>query len=253
MTEPTMPSPHGESDPRTDVPPLAKVENTSVWEDFIDIFYAPSKVFARRANSGFFIPMMVVTLMTGILFLVNSGVMSQVMDAEMARGMARSPQKLTPEQMASVTKVTEVFSKIAAFVFMPIGIFFTGLALWLCGKIVGARQTFRQALMVSSYAFVPRVLESVIVSVQGLLLDPSTFNGRWRVTLGVGRFLDPDTTSPLLLALLGRVDVFTIWVTVLLAIGLSVTAGIPRSKAAVAAALVWVAGALPLIIQALRQ
>jgi hypothetical protein len=89
--------------------------------------------------------------------------------------------------------------------------------------------------------------------VQGLLLDPATLNGRFRLSLGVGRFLDPDTASPVLLALLGRVDVFTIWITVLLAIGLSVTGRIPRSRAAVAAAIVWVAGALPQLLGALRS
>jgi hypothetical protein len=54
------------------------------------------------------------------------------------------------------------------------------------------------------------------------------------------------------LALLGRIDVFTIWVTILLAIGLSVTGKIPRSRAAIAAAVVWLVGALPSLLQALR-
>jgi hypothetical protein len=143
-------------------------------------------------------------------------------------------------------------AKIGAFVFVPIGIFLTGLMLWVCGKLVEAKQTLGQATMVSSFAFMPRAVEGLVVALQGLWLDPSTFNGRWRVSLGVGRFLDPDATSPALVALLGRLDVFTIWVTVLLAIGLAVTAKIPRSRAAVAAAIVWVLGAAPLLLQASR-
>jgi hypothetical protein len=66
----------------------------------------------------------------------------------------------------------------------------------------------------------------------------------------VGRFFDPETTSPALLALLGRIDVFTIWVTVLLVIGLSVTGKIPRAKAAIAGVIVWFLGAVPLLLQA---
>jgi hypothetical protein len=114
---------------------------------------------------------------------------------------------------------------------------------------VDAKQTLRQATMVAAFAFLPRVIEAVAVAVQGLVLDPSTIDGRWRVSLGVGRFFDPDTTSPALLAFLGRIDVFTIWVTVLLAIGLAVTGKIPRARAAVAAAIVWLLGALPLLLQ----
>ena len=227
-------------------------ERASVWEDFIDIFYAPSTVFARRAASGFFLPMVVVTLATGALFLLNTNVWSQVMDAEMTRALARQGQNLTPDQLQKARAVGGVISKVGVLVFIPIGIFFTGLALWLVGKLFEAKERFGQALMVASYAYVPRVLEGIATSIQGLLLDPSTFTGRWKVSLGLGRFLDPDTASPLLLALIGRVDVFTIWVTVLLAIGLAVVGRIPRSRAALAGVLVWVLGAVPALLQARR-
>ena len=224
--------------------------NASRWEDFIDIFYAPSAVFARRATSGFFLPMLVVTLLTGALYIMNSGVWSQVMDAETSRALARQSQQLTEEQMQAMRGFTETMAKVGAFIFVPVGIFLTGLMLWVCGKFVDAKQTVGQATMVASFAFMPRVVEALVVAVQGLVLDPGTFDGRWRVSLGVGRFFDPDATSPALLAFLGRIDVFTIWVTVLLAIGLAVTGNIPRARAAIAAAIVWVLGALPLLLQA---
>ena len=235
-----------------DSPSRAPEPTASRWEDFIDIFYAPSTVFARRATSGFFLPMLVVTVLAGALYLLNSGVWSPIMDAELTRSLARQPQQLTPEQLQRVRGVTETMTKIGAFIFMPVGIFLTGLMLWACGKLVEAKQTVGQAVMVSAFAFLPRVVEGLAVSVQGLLLDPSTFDGRGRVSLGVGRFLDPDTTSPVLLSVLGRLDVFTIWVTVLLAIGLAVTGKIPRSRAVIAAAIVWVLGAVPLLLQAGR-
>src|SRR5688500_7351713 len=40
-------------------------EKAGVWEDFIDIFYAPSSVFARRANASVWPPLLVVTLLVG--------------------------------------------------------------------------------------------------------------------------------------------------------------------------------------------
>jgi hypothetical protein len=82
---------------------------------------------------------------------------------------------------------------------------------------------------------------------------PDRLDGRFRISLGIGRFLDPNTTSPILVALLGRVDLFTIWVTVLLAIGLSTTGAISRGRAFLAAPLIWAAGAIPIVFQALRQ
>lgn len=248
------PSDRGAVDPGVASTPSAAP--ASWWEDFVDIFYAPSQVFARRVNSGFGVPMLVVTVLVAILAVVNSGVMQPIMDAEFARSTAaamRQNPSLTPEMMAKGRAFGEGIAKFGALIFMPIGIFLTGLVLWLVGKIVDARETLAAAIMVAAYAYVPRVLEGVLAGVQGLLLDPSTLNGRFKLSLGVGRFLDPDTASPVALALLGRVDVFTIWVTVLLAIGLSVTGRIPRSRAAVAAAIVWLCGALPQLLTALRS
>lgn len=226
------------------------------WEDFIDIFHAPSQVFARRERAGFGIPMLVVTVVLALLATANSGVLQPIIDAEFTRGTAaamRQNPQLTPEMMQKGRAFSEAIARYGAVVFVPVGIFLTGLALWLCGKLVDATEPLAAAVMVAAYAFLPRILEGILVGVQGLIVDPATLTGRFRLSLGLGRFLDPDSASPVLLALLGRVDLFTIWVTVLLAIGLSVTGRIPRSRAALAAALVWVLGALPQLMGALRS
>ena len=234
----------------------APVKPASRWEDFIDIFYAPSSVYERRRTSGFGIPMLVVTVLIGVIFIANSGVMQPIMDAEFTRGAAAAMRKnpqLTPEMMEKGRAMGETFAKIGAFIFVPIAVFLTGLALWIVGKFFDAKQTLAAAIMVAAYAYVPRVLESILNGVQGLLMDPASLDGRYRLSLGAGRFLDPNTASPVLLALVGRIDVFTIWVTVLLAIGLAVTGRIPRSKAAIAAVIVWILGALPALLGAARQ
>ena len=232
------------------------INPASRWEDFMDIFYAPASVFARRASSGFGIPMLVVTLLVGLIFVANMGVMQPVMDAEFARSTAAAMKKnpqVTAEQMAQLRAIGEKFGAVFAFVGMPVAIFCVGIMLWIAGKFVDAKQTLAAALMVASYAYLPRVIEGIVTGVQGLLMDPAAMTGRLSVTLGVGRFLDPDVASPLLLAIVGRLDVFTIWVTVLLAIGLSVTGNISRQKAAIAAVVVWMLGALPLLLTALQS
>jgi hypothetical protein len=238
-----------------DVAP-APVKPASRWEDFIDIFYAPSSVYERRRNSGFGIPMLVVTVLIGVIALANSGVMQPIMDAEFTRqsaAMLKKNPQLTPEMLQKGRAFGETIARIGAFVIVPIGIFLTGLVLWIVGKFFDAKQTLAAAIMVTSYAYVPRILEGLAAGLQGLLMDPASLTGRYSISLGLGRFLDPDTASPMLLALLGRVDLFTIWLTVLLAIGLAVTGRIPRSKAAMAAVIVWLVGALPQLLGAARM
>jgi hypothetical protein len=66
-----------------------------------------------------------------------------------------------------------------------------------------------------------------------------------RLTWSTARFFDPDTANAGLLAVLSRFDVFTIWVTVLLGIGVAVIAKVPRSKGYAAAAIAW---AVPTLI-----
>jgi hypothetical protein len=230
-------------------------DRAAVWEDFIDIFYAPSIVFARRARANFWIPFLVVTFVIGALFYLNSGVLQPVMEGEFNRAMAaamRTNPRLTPEMADRFRQTGVRLAQVAGFLFVPIAIFLTGSAVWLIGKLFESKQTYQAALVVAAYAWVPKILEAVLNGLQGLFLDPSQLNGRFRLTLGVGRFFDPDTTSPIFLAFIGRIDLFTIWVTILLAIGLSVTGGISRSRAALAAPLIWAAGALPILFQAFR-
>src|SRR4029079_18305172 len=51
-------------------------ERASVWEDFIDIFFAPANVFRRREHGSWVLPMLVVTLALTILGFTNSGVLT---------------------------------------------------------------------------------------------------------------------------------------------------------------------------------
>ena len=227
----------------------------SLWEDFIDIFISPADVFERRRNSGFFLPLLVFAIVSIVIGVLGHGALQPIFDAEFTRGMASAAKQnpnMTPEAMDKARAFSEKFVPVliglGAFI-MPLMV---GVTLWIVGKFVGAREEIGAACMIAVYSFFPRLLDSVLRVLQALLLDPGKLNGQYRVSLSAARFLDPDSASPVLVALLGRIDLFTIWVTILLAIGLSVVARIPRSRAAVAAAIVWVLGSLPAIVGALR-
>jgi Yip1-like protein len=227
----------------------------AIWEDFVDIFYAPSAVFRRREQGNFFIPLAVITILCGVLFYLNSGTLQPMFDAEFDRQMAaamRQNPNIPPEALDRMRSFAMGFQQVAMFVFLPLAMFGVGVTTWLAGKMVDATETFRAALVVAAYSFAPRIVDSVLYGLQGLFLDPAELDGRFRLSFGIGRFLDPDTVSPVLLAVVGRVDLITIWITVLIAIGLSVTGRIPLRKAAIAAAIVWLVGGLPQILPALR-
>ena len=250
-----MTAPQPEAYTPGDPPSSPPATGAALWEDFMDIFYAPSSVFARRASSGFFWPMLVVSVLVGVIFLADRGVIAPAFDAEFSRSMtvvAKKNAQMTPDQIEIARKFSEKFLPVIIFVGTPITIFFVGLMVWLVGKVMGATQSLSASLMVASYSYIPKILATIVMGILALVSSPETLNGMARLTLGVGHFLDPDTTAPALVAFAARIDVFTIWITVLLAIGLSVTGKIPRSKAVVAGVIIWTLGGLYPLLNALR-
>ncbi|MBA4070921.1 MAG: hypothetical protein C0497_03660 [Gemmatimonas sp.] len=234
----------GMTDIAPESPAPAKV---SLVEDFVDILFSPREVFARREKSGYALVMIIVTLLIGGLAIANSGTMQDLMEAEMARGMAEAMKQnpgMTQEQAALGRKISGYVMTFGAFIVTPVFMFLTGLCAWLTAKMLGGSLKYSAATMIASYSFIPRVVESLTISAQGLLIDTGALTGQFQLSLGVARFLDPEM-SPGLLGLLGRIDVFTLWVTVLFAIGIGVVAKLPRDKVVVAGVMMWAFGALP--------
>ena len=228
----------------------------AIWEDFVDIFYAPSAVFRRREQGNPAIPIVVITLICGVLFFLTSGALQPMFDAEFDRQMSmamRQNPNMPPEAVERMRGFAVRMQQVAMFIFIPIAMLGVSVTTWVAGKLVDAKQTFRAALIVGAYAYAPRIIDQVLHGLQGVFLDPEQMDGRFRLSFGVGRVLDPDTVSPLLLAVVGRIDLITLWITALVAIGVCVTGRIPMKKAAIAAAIVWFVGGLPLIIPALRS
>ena len=226
------------------------------WEDFVDLFYAPASVFARRANSSFWIPMIVTSVLLAATLLLTFNMLSPAFEAEVSRAMAvaaKSNPALTPDAIAQATGLQMKIAKYSSGVFVPIIITIVALALWLSGKIVGAKQSWNAALVVASYAYFPKALEPIVNGVIAMMSNPATLTGRYRVGLGLGRFLDPETASPLLLAVLGRLDVFTLGVTVLIAVGVSVTGRVSRAEGAMVGVIVWLVGAIPTVLPTLMK
>jgi hypothetical protein len=220
-------------------------------EDFIDVFVSPAELFRRRSDGRFGLALLVLVALTAILFFATRSAMQPIMDAEFARAMAG--RNLTPEQVEAGRKMAGTFGAVGIIVGTPLAAFLLGVAVLLAGRMVGARVTYAQATTIGTFALFPKVIGGAVGGIQALLLDESKLNSVQSVALGVGRFLDPDRTGAALLAFVGRIEVFTIWVTILIAIGLREMGKIPAGQAAIAAVVVWFLGALPTVLPALLR
>lgn len=227
----------------------------SLWEDFVDIFYSPSSVFERRADGKFGLPLLILIVSAVVLFFLTKNAMQPIMDAEFARNSAAAMRKnpnLTAEQLAGGRAFFEKLGPIFFAVILTISVIGAGLVLWLVGKLFDAKESVAAAIMIATYSEVPRLVQILVNAAQALFMSPESLNAANSVGFNLARFMDPDKASPTLIALGSRVDLFTIWVTVLLAIGLHVLGKIPKRQAYIAAAIVWLIGALPAVLGALR-
>lgn len=235
--------------------PRSAAKPATRWDDYLEIFFNPSAVFRRREGTNPFLPLLVLVVVGMVLYFATRSAMQPVMEAEFTRGMAQTMEQnpqITAEQMEQGREMSQRFMPIIIGVMTFIIPLLVGVVLWLVAKGAGSVATLTSAIVVAVFAYFPRLLEGVVQAVLALVTPEESIRSRYDVTLGVGRFLDPATSSPLALAFLGRIDLFTIWVTVLIAIGIKIVGRLTTGQAAVVAALVWLVGALPAVMGAMR-
>lgn len=224
--------------------------------DLVEIYYAPSEVFERRRNGGFGVPLIVFAVAVTAIYYATASAMQPLMDLEFAKAaaaMKRQNPELTDEQLAGFGKGAAMFGGISVLVMVGlIGPMLTGLLTWLVGKFAGVKQTLKAALVVGVFSMFPIIIEMIVNAVQALLLDEASITSRYSLSLGPARFLAADTSAAVL-AMVGHIDVFTIWIAVLIAIGVRITGRATSTQATIVAVVVWVLGLIPALGQAVQQ
>lgn len=237
--------------------PNVAVKQSSLVEDIIDVFYMPAAVFARR-RGGFGVAMLIyIAVMVGILYAARP-VFQPMVDRQIAKQIEQmqANPNMSAEQRASAEAgikkfVDSPFAILGPAVFLPIALFITGLALWICGKLFGSVATYGQLMMVTTLSAFPRLVLSVLLTGFAIATGREMSN-QYALTLSPAAFLPADA-SPLTSALLSRLDVGTLWQTALLGIGLAIVGKIPRNQAYIAAGLVWFLGGVVVVLGALRE
>jgi hypothetical protein len=108
-------------------------------------------------------------------------------------------------------------------------------------------------MMVAAFAYVPRIIASVVAAVIAALMDPASLNSQFAIQVGPARFFDPTSTGMPLMVVLGRFELFTLWSTALVIIGLKVTGKLDTTKATIAGVLVWAIATILPLLGALRS
>lgn len=230
----------------------------ALWEDLIDIFTQPSTVFVRRRDGRFWLPMLVFTLVGALGFFAARPTMQPMFDHQaqvQAAKLDANPQIPAEQKEAIKSRMRTIgdspWTAASVVALLPLTLVLAALTLWLVGKGFGSGATYGQALAVTSIAGVPRAVLGLIVGGASVALGRQvTFP--YQITLGPGTVAG-DAVSPVLGAVLQRLDLGILWHTLLLGIGLSlmgrratrradgpaIEGQIPRSSGLAAAFIVW--------------
>ena len=164
----------------------------------------------------------------------------------------RSGSAGNPQAAEFMEQYGTIFAIIGA-VFSPIFIFllvlWAAVLMWGFSRLLSIDITFRQTFLIGVYAGFVLLIAQLVSGLLAMLGGPD-FDLMTDGSIGIVRFLDTETVSPVLVALLRLIDVFAIWQLILWTIGIAVIGRVSYGKAAVAATLAWVLSALPGVVLA---
>lgn len=230
----------------------------SFWEDFVDILFAPTRVFERRRGAGAGRVILVLAILGAIIGAATAPLSAPLRDRQADVAVAGMRAKgMTEEQVAQGRAITEKFATVGAVgglaIGLPIGVVISALFVWLVGRLFGAEKLgFGGAALISAYSVYPSLLSILGGSALLAVLDADNLPLLQAPGLNLAMFLGRDA-SPMLVALAQRIGVAEIWSVVITAGGLAVIGRMPKQKAWIASVILFVLGSLVAIAFALRQ
>jgi hypothetical protein len=200
-------------------------------------FTAPAKTFEdiRRGNRSWWLPLIVLALSSYVLFgaVVQKVGIRQTVENQITMNPSAQEQmaKATPEQrekgLQFWTEFTEALFIAGPVLQMLYGVVFAAVLMGTINFGFGGRAKFGDLFAVVYYAWLPQVVKVLLgTAVIYAGMAPESFNIKNFAPTNLGAFLDPTDTAKWLYALATSLDVVTIWMLVLMSIGVAALAGV---------------------------
>lgn len=209
----------------------------------INTFIAPSKTFTDlRRNTSWWLPWLLISVMS-ICFMQVVGAKigwEQVTRNELQiSGRAEKFEQAPPEQQKRGMELSATIYKVAGYA-SPVSVL---LAAVVIGAILmalmnfgaGAEVSFKQAMAIVLYAWLPGILSSILGIISVIVGSANDsfkegFNMRNPVATNPAYLLDP-TKNKFLYGVASAADVFVIWSIILMGIGFSSVSKVKKGTA----------------------
>lgn len=194
--------------------------------DILGVYYQPAKVFeGMREKPRWLVPLVVSVLFT---LAVTAIILPTIIMPEQAARLADNPdipaERLTEIQEKMTGPLPLVAGLVSNLALMPAGLLLVGLIFWGIYSMLGHQASFK-------HMFTGAVLGSLVGIPGALVKVPLMFiQGTAKVSTSLGLILPPEMEEGFLVRLLNHIDLFTIWMLAVMAIGFSVFTRASRAK-----------------------
>jgi hypothetical protein len=202
-------------------------------ERIVNVFFSPTKTFTDiRRNARWWVPWLILSILgIGFSVLLDKKIgYEQVTENQIKlrpKAQERIEQLPPEQQQLAIRRQANFFKYVFGYGGPVINLLVLAvIAAVLLGTFnfgVGTELSFKQALAVTSYAFLIRGVFVILIGASVIAnSDPSTFNISNPMATNGAFFLSQTETSPFLYSLLANIDLLTLWLYAVLGIGFAV-------------------------------
>lgn len=191
------------------------------------VFFDPKRAFADIADRPrWWVPFLISILVALVFVIAYSRRIGWERYLERALESNPRTESLTAEQRQRIVEqqagLAAAFGYAGAVVGSAVSLLVIGgVLLFASNLLLGAAATFRQMFAVACYGSLPNALAGLLGILMMFLKHPEDFDLENPTAFNIGAYLDPAATPRWLVAAAGSIDLFSIWVILLLALGVS--------------------------------
>jgi hypothetical protein len=216
----------------------------SAFGRLIGALVSPIATFRSLAERPTWLPAMLVVCLIGVVPGIIAGPKIDWEDV-VRQQVERSGQDLTGQQLDQAVAMWEKIGPALTYIgpaMLAAAILVFSLIFWGAFTMAGGQPGFKRSLAVVCHAMMPLAVSALLSipvvasldSIGGAQLESGSYLQSSAAALA------SEDTGPVLLALLSKLDVFTLWTIVLTAIGFRFAAKVPPRTAAITSGLLWI-------------
>lgn len=219
--------------------------NESAWGRLIAVLVSPVRTFESIAvRPTWAAPLIVLMILgTAVGVLAWQRVDVDQIKRQTSEAMERQGQQPGDEQLDQIAGVQKGFGMGCSVIIPPVAYLLSALVLWGAFRAAGGEIGFKTSFSVTLHGMMPWAIAALLtvpVVLAQDAIDVRALQGQTLLASSAAAFLPADA-SPVLVALVGSIDVFSFWTIALLTVGFAIAARVSRSKAATTVVLVWLA------------